>query len=156
MKRNDSIKKIHSRTSLHKVLKDLKKKGKKIVFTNGCFDILHLGHIKLIKKAKSMGDVLVAGINSDSSVKKLKGPKRPVMKESARAEIIASLEPVDYVTVFREDTPFELIKFIQPDILVKGGDYGIKEIVGRGIVKKVVRFKTVKGFSTTFLLKKIS
>lgn len=137
-------------------IKRLKTSGKKIVFTNGCFDLLHGGHLKLLREAKARGDVLIVGLNSDSSVKKLKGPGRPLMPEKERAEIMASLEPVDYVVIFKEETPENLIKTIIPDILVKGADYMIKQIVGGEIVQKhggkVVRIPLLPNHSTSKLI----
>jgi D-beta-D-heptose 7-phosphate kinase/D-beta-D-heptose 1-phosphate adenosyltransferase len=130
----------------------LQKAGKKVVFTNGCFDLLHLGHVSLFKKAKSVGDVLIVAINSDKSLRCLKGPKRPLVGEKDRAKLILSLKPVDYVIVFNEHTPKEILSEIRPDILVKGGDYKLSEIIGREFVKKVYRFPFVKGKSTTNLI----
>lgn len=130
----------------------LKKKGKKIVFTNGCFDLLHLGHVSLFQKAKSMGDVLIVAINSDKSLKGLKGPKRPLVGEKDRAKLLLALKPVDYVVVFGEQTPKEILQELRPDILVKGGDYKLEDIVGREYVKKVYRYPFVKGKSTTNLI----
>ena len=147
--------KICSQAALKKIVTKLKRSGKKIVFTNGCFDLIHAGHVTLFKKAKSLGDVLIVGINSDASLKRLKGPKRPLVPQKDRAFVIAALEPVDYVVVFSEDTPAEIIASLKPDILVKGGDYKISEIVGRENVKKVVRVALVKGQSTTSLIEKI-
>ncbi len=126
-----------------------------MVFTNGCFDLLHVGHVMLFYKARSYGDVLVVAINSDESMKRLKGPSRPLVPESSRAKVLAALEPVDYVVTFGEDTPAEIIKALKPDILVKGGDYKLDQIVGREDVKKVIRFPVVEGYSTTNLIKKI-
>jgi D-beta-D-heptose 7-phosphate kinase/D-beta-D-heptose 1-phosphate adenosyltransferase len=111
--------------------------------------------VRLFNKAKSLGDVLVLGLNSDASLKKLKGPKRPLVSEKARAELLASLEAIDYITIFGEDTPKELVKEIRPDILVKGGDYKVNEVAGREFVKKVYIFPVVKGYSTTNLIEKI-
>jgi rfaE bifunctional protein nucleotidyltransferase chain/domain len=133
----------------------LKKQKKAVVFTNGCFDLLHVGHVMLFYKARSYGDVLVVAINSDESMKRLKGPSRPLVPESSRAKVLAALEPVDYVVTFGEDTPAEIIKALKPDILVKGGDYKLDQIVGREDVKKVIRFPVVEGYSTTNLIKKI-
>jgi len=134
-------------------------KGKKIVFTNGCFDILHVGHVRYLQKAKLLGDLLFIGLNTDASVKKLKGPSRPVVCESDRAEIIAALEFVDCVVLFNEDTPYELISKIKPDILVKGGDYKEENIVGRDIVLakggKVVVIPFEDNKSTTNIIEKI-
>lgn len=132
----------------------------KIVFTNGCFDILHLGHVEYLAKAKDLGDLLVIGLNSDSSVKRLKGEQRPVNPEHARAAILAALSFVDFVTVFEEDTPINLISALLPNILVKGGDYTANEIVGADIVNKnggeVVIIPLTDGFSTTNILNKHS
>ncbi|MGJ0337160.1 D-glycero-beta-D-manno-heptose-7-phosphate kinase [Aliarcobacter cryaerophilus] len=133
----------------------LHNQGKKIVFTNGCFDILHVGHVKYLEVAKSYGDVLILGLNADSSVRKLKGPTRPINTQDDRAYILASLESVDYVVIFEEETPYELIKLIKPHVLVKGGDYEGKEVVGQDIadVLKLVQF--VDGKSTTNTIKRI-
>jgi len=147
--------KLYSREKLKNIVAKLKKNGKKIVFTNGCFDLIHAGHIKVFERAKALGDVLIVGLNSDSSVKRLKGPNRPLVNEKSRAYVLSALEPVDYVTLFSEDTPAQLIAQLEPDILVKGGDYKINEIVGRDDVKKVVRVPLLKGRSTTELIKKI-
>ncbi|MDR1122851.1 MAG: adenylyltransferase/cytidyltransferase family protein [Endomicrobium sp.] len=130
----------------------LQKIGKKVVFTNGCFDLLHLGHVSLFKKAKSMGDVLIVGINSDKSLRCLKGLKRPLVGEKDRAKLLLSLKPVDYVIVFNEHTPKEVLRDIRPDILAKSCDYKLSEIIGREFVKKVYRFPFVKGKSTTALI----
>ena len=135
--------------------KDLKNRGKKIVFTNGCFDILHIGHIKYLEEAKSYGDILIVGVNSDKSVKRLKGESRPINTEDDRAYILASLEAVDYVVKFTEDTPINLIKAITPDILVKGGDYEGKYVVGQDIAKELRLVKFVDGKSTTRIIEKI-
>lgn len=132
---------------------------KKIVFTNGCFDILHVGHVRYMQEAAKLGDILVVGLNSDSSVKRLKGPERPVNNQDDRAEMLSSLGFVDYVIVFDEDTPYELIKKIQPDVLVKGGDYNPDNVVGKDIVEarggelKLLHF--VEGKSTTNIINKI-
>lgn len=131
-------------------------RGQKIVFTNGCFDILHAGHVSVLEFARSKGDLLVVGLNSDTSVRRLKGPSRPVNKQADRALVLAALESVSAVCVFEEDTPYNLIKLIRPDVLVKGGDYKPTEIVGREFAKKVVRFALLKGRSTTNIIKKIS
>ena len=123
-----------------------------MVFTNGCFDVLHRGHVELLKRARREGDALVVGINSDQSVRRLKGPGRPLVSEEDRAEILAALEMVDRVVIFREDTPGRIIAALVPDVLVKGGDYAIHEIVGRDAVEraggKVVRVRLVPGRST--------
>ena len=133
----------------------LHNQGKKIVFTNGCFDILHVGHVKYLEVAKSYGDVLILGLNADSSVKKLKGPTRPINTQDDRAYILASLESVDYVVIFEEETPYELIKLIKPHVLVKGGDYEGKEVVGKEIADELKLVQFVDGKSTTNTIKRI-
>ena len=134
--------------------------GKKVVFTNGCFDLLHVGHIRYLEEAKKCGDILVVGINTDASVKKLKGENRPIQKEDERAEILAALRAVDYTVLFAEETPLELIKQVVPDVLVKGGDWPIAKIVGADFVLKnggeVRSLNFVEGRSTTNILKKQS
>jgi len=140
---------------IEKIAKRLKNQNKKIVFTNGCFDILHVGHVKYLDISKSFGDVLILGLNSDSSVKALKGDNRPINNEEDRAFILAALESVDYVVKFSEDTPYDLIKLIQPDILVKGGDYEGKEVVGSSIAKEVKLVQFIDGKSTTKTIEKI-
>lgn len=137
----------------------LKEQGKKLVFTNGCFDLIHIGHIRYLKKAKELGDFLLVAINSDSSIKKIKGPNRPIINEVERAEIIASLKFVDFVIIFSETTPQRIIQKILPDILVKGSDWKIEEIVGREIVEKnggkVLTIPLVEGASTSSIIEKI-
>ena len=153
-------KKIKSPAVLKRILSSLKQKNKRIAFTNGCFDLLHRGHIEYLKKARSLGDILVIGLNSDASVRRLKGKNRPVTSQNDRAEILANLEFVDFVTIFNEDTPFNLIKKLRPDILVKGADWKRNEIVGKNIVEsyggKVAVVKYLKGYSTTGILHVIS
>ena len=134
----------------------LHSQGKKIVFTNGCFDILHVGHVKYLEVAKSYGDVLILGLNADSSVKKLKGPTRPINTQDDRAYILASLESVDYVVIFEEETPYELIKLIKPHVLVKGGDYEGKEVIGQDIADELKLVQFVDGKSTTNTIKRIN
>jgi len=134
---------------------ELKRRGKKVVFTNGCFDILHVGHVKYLEEAKSYGDVLIVGLNSDASVRRLKGPERPVNTEEDRAYILAALEAVDYVVPFEEDTPLELIKAVKPHILVKGGDYEGKHVVGQEIADELRLVQFVDGKSTTKIIEKI-
>ena len=133
----------------------LHNQGKKIVFTNGCVDILHVGHVKYLEVAKSYGDVLILGLNADSSVRKLKGPTRPINTQDDRAYILASLESVDYVVIFEEETPYELIKLIKPHVLVKGGDYEGKEVVGQDIADELKLVQFVDGKSTTNTIKRI-
>jgi D-beta-D-heptose 7-phosphate kinase/D-beta-D-heptose 1-phosphate adenosyltransferase len=150
-----SIGKVKEKTELRKILDGLRKKGKKIVFTNGCFDLIHIGHVRYLERAKRLGDVLVVAINTDSSVRRLKGEGRPIIPQRERAEVLASLASVDYVTSFGEDTPYKLIKLLQPDILVKGGDWKKKDIVGSDIVKKTVSLPYIKGASTSEIIEKI-
>lgn len=151
--------KIRPLKQLIKTLKELKKHRKKIVFTNGCFDILHPGHIDYLTRAKSMGDILIVGLNSDLSVKKLKGGTRPFVPQRNRAVMLSSLETVDFVVIFSGLTPIRLITLIKPDILVKGGDWEQKNIVGADFVKsrggKVKSLPYLKGFSTSVLINRI-
>lgn len=148
--------KILGPRSLAKWLSAARQAGKKIVFTNGCFDILHAGHVSVLEFSRSKGDELVVGLNSDASVRRLKGPTRPVNTQADRALVLAALESVSAVCIFDEDTPYNLIKQVRPDVLVKGGDYKTDEIVGREFAKKVVRFPLLKGHSTTNIIKKVS
>ncbi len=141
--------------SIKTLVDTIKQKEQTIVFTNGCFDILHLGHVKYLESAKNMGDVLIVGLNSDASVKRLKGETRPINPQYDRAYLLAALECVDYVVIFDEDTPYELIKIVQPDILVKGGDYRYQNVVGSDIAKEVRFVDFVEGKSTTGIIKKI-
>jgi len=147
--------KIKTFETIKNSVQNLKSKNKKIVFTNGCFDILHRGHIEYLMKSKSLGDVLVVGLNSDSSVKKLKGNSRPIVNEDDRAYILSALSFVDFVVIFEEDTPYELIKIIKPDILTKGADYKNKEVIGSDIAKEVKLINFVDGKSTTKTIQKI-
>lgn len=155
--RNKQLKEIRS-GGLERI-KTEQKKGRKLVFTNGCFDILHAGHVEYLQKAKSLGDCLVVGINSDASVRRLKGETRPINSIDDRMLLMAALESVDFVMVFEEDTPLELIKAVMPDVLVKGGDYRIEEIVGADLVKAnggtVVTIPFVEGKSTTKMIQSI-
>ena len=128
---------------------------KKIVFTNGCFDILHIGHVKYLEEAKSFGDILILGLNSDESIRRLKGDHRPINSSDERAYILSSIEVIDYVVVFDEDTPLNLIKAVNPDILVKGGDYEGKQVIGENIAKELKIVNFVDGRSTSTLIKKI-
>lgn len=132
--------------------------GKKIVFTNGCFDLLHIGHVKYLQEAKALGDLLFVGVNSNASVKRLKGPSRPLQDQKDRAEILAALRCVDFVSIFEEDTPYELIKQVRPHILVKGGDWSIESIVGYDLVTswggQVYSLQFIDGKSTTSLIQK--
>jgi D-beta-D-heptose 7-phosphate kinase/D-beta-D-heptose 1-phosphate adenosyltransferase len=151
--------KILSRDILQKKLEELRKKGNKIAFTNGCFDILHVGHIRYLREAKKTADVLVLALNSDSSVRSIKGEKRPLVTENERAEILAALEFIDFVTIFEESTPLELINYLKPDILIKGGDWLEENVVGRKEVMKwggrVAIIPEVEGKSTTNVVEKI-
>ena len=133
----------------------LKKSGKKIVFTNGCFDLIHAGHVRTFQKAKTFGDILIVAINTDVSVRKIKGKNRPIVDQQNRAKVLAALESVDFVTFFSENTPLEILELLRPDVLVKGADYKLNEIVGRQYVKKVKRIAMVKGISTSFIISKI-
>jgi rfaE bifunctional protein nucleotidyltransferase chain/domain len=130
--------------------------GARVVFTNGCFDLLHIGHVRLLQQARSLGDCLAVAINTDASVRRLKGPSRPVNPEGARAELLAALAAVDYVSLFDEETPQRLIEAVVPDVLVKGGDYSPETVVGRQVVEaaggRVVLIPLVEGFSSTKLL----
>lgn len=151
--------KIRGRNELKKILKGLRKKGKKIIFTNGCFDLIHLGHVRYLEKAKGLGGVLVVAINTDSSIRRIKGVKRPITPQRERAEVLASLGCVDYVTFFNEDTPYELIRLLKPDILVKGRDWNKKDIIGGDVVErnggKVYTIPVIKGVSTTAIVERI-
>jgi D-beta-D-heptose 7-phosphate kinase/D-beta-D-heptose 1-phosphate adenosyltransferase len=144
--------KVLNRKEIQKEVKKLKRFHQKIVFTNGCFDLLHLGHVMLFEKAKSMGDVLIVAINSDKSLSCLKGLKRPLICEKDRAKILLSLKNVDYVVVFNEKTPKEILSELCPDILVKGADYKLSEIIGAEYAKSVYRFPFIKGKATTDLI----
>ncbi|MGQ9510205.1 MAG: D-glycero-beta-D-manno-heptose 1-phosphate adenylyltransferase [Thermodesulfobacteriota bacterium] len=148
--------KIKEREEIQRIVMTLKAKGKRIVFTNGCFDLIHVGHVRYLEKAKSLGDILIVGVNSDHSVKTLKGPKRPIIPEEERAEILSGLWCVDYITLFDEPTPLELIAQIQPHILVKGGDWTKETTVGKEIVEasggEVIILSFVEGHSTSDLI----
>jgi rfaE bifunctional protein nucleotidyltransferase chain/domain len=153
-------KKIQSLRKLKKLIPYFKARRQKVVFTNGCFDLLHYGHVKYLQDAKKKGDVLVVGINSDSSAKRIKGKKRPVVNEKDRLRLVAALESVDYVVLFKEDTPLKIIKFIKPDVLVKGADWNKNNIIGKDFMLsyggRVSTIKFVKGYSTSNLIKKIA
>ena len=126
---------IKSREEIKEIRTQLKSLGKKVVFTNGCFDLIHSGHVDYLVKAKEMGDVLILALNTDSSIKRIKGNKRPILGQDERAFIVSNLKPVDYVTFFEEDTPAEIISELIPDVLVKGADWAIDKIVGREVVE---------------------
>lgn len=152
------IQKVLAGSQLDQTLSEYKKLNKKIVFTNGCFDLLHIGHVRYLEQAKAQGDILIVGINTDASVKKIKGPTRPIQNENDRAEILASLKAVDHTVLFNEDTPIDLIKHIKPDVLVKGGDWKVEQIVGWDFVQSyggIVRsLQFVEGKSTTNIIAK--
>jgi rfaE bifunctional protein nucleotidyltransferase chain/domain len=152
--------KIKTVMELKRIREELRAKGRKVVFTNGVFDLLHRGHVEYLEAARQLGDKLILGLNSDESVKKIKGPLKPIVKEEDRAMVLAGLSSVDYICIFNEDTPYELIKALVPDVLVKGGDYQRDEIVGRNIVEnnrgKVITIPLTEGMSTTQLIKKIA
>jgi D-beta-D-heptose 7-phosphate kinase/D-beta-D-heptose 1-phosphate adenosyltransferase len=151
--------KITPRNELKATVDRLKREGKKVVFTNGCFDILHAGHTRYLREARKMGDALILALNSDSSVRSIKGPMRPIVPEAERAEVVASLDSVDYVTIFDELTPLELIEFLRPDVIVKGGDWSEKDIVGAETVRKwggrVAIMPQIEGASTTNIIDKV-
>jgi len=153
------MKPIYTRAEILAIRKQLKEEKKKVVFTNGCFDVLHAGHVDYLNKAKAAGDVLILGLNSDASVKRIKGEKRPIVCEEERAFILSNLKAVDYVTLFEEDTPQEIISELIPDILIKGADWAIDKIVGRDIVEanggevKTISFVTDQ--STTNIIQTI-
>ena len=148
------MKKVRDRQAIKKTCDRLRKEGKKIVFTNGCFDILHAGHVRYLKQAKKLGDVLVVGLNADISIAKIK-PGRPINTERNRAEVLSGLAAVDFVVIFPESTPYRLIKAVRPDVLVKGGDWKKEEIIGSDIAKETRSLPYVKGLSTTKIIEKI-
>ncbi|MBP9006143.1 MAG: D-glycero-beta-D-manno-heptose 1-phosphate adenylyltransferase [Candidatus Marinimicrobia bacterium] len=156
MPKND---KIITREQVSQIVSQLKREGRKVAFTNGCFDLLHIGHLELLEHARKLGDILIVGLNSDDSVRRLKGPQRPINTQLDRARILAALEVVDYVVIFNEDTPLELIQTIKPDFLIKGGDYRPDAIVGSEFVEsyggKVIVFPLVRGKSTSDLINTI-
>jgi D-beta-D-heptose 7-phosphate kinase/D-beta-D-heptose 1-phosphate adenosyltransferase len=151
--------KIQSRPSLARLAQRFRRAGKRLVFTNGCFDLLHAGHVTYLEKAKRLGDILIVGLNADRSVRRIKGPDRPINSEKDRLKILAALETVDYVTLFSEETPLKLICEVRPHVLVKGADWKAKDIVGAQEVKswrgKVVRVSLVRGRSTSALVRKL-
>jgi D-beta-D-heptose 7-phosphate kinase/D-beta-D-heptose 1-phosphate adenosyltransferase len=151
--------KITPRNELKAEVDRLKREGKKVVFTNGCFDILHAGHTRYLREARKLGDALILALNSDSSVRSIKGPMRPIVPEAERAEVVGALDSVDYVTVFDELTPLELIELLRPDVIVKGGDWAEKDIVGAETVRKwggrVAVMPEIEGASTTNIIDKV-
>ena len=155
LKKSSSYSHIKTWQEILPIIDDLRNKGNKIIFSNGCFDILHIGHIKYLENAKEFGDILVLGLNSDKSVARLKGDNRPINLQEDRAYILASLEVVDYVVIFDQDTPLELIKLIKPDVLVKGGDYEGKDVVGQNIAKELKIVKLVENKGTSQTIKRI-
>ncbi len=156
MKMNSKIKSVQE---LKKISDKLRSQSKKIVTTNGVFDILHVGHIRYLKQAKSLGDILIVGINSDSSVKKIKGPKRPINSENERAEVLSALQFVDYILIFSEDNPVSWLKEIKPHYHAKGGDYSIDRIIERSVVEsnhgKIVLLSLAEGKSTSNIIERI-
>lgn len=155
----EHLKKILSIDKLVEEISLIKKQKKKIAFTNGCFDIIHIGHINILKEAKELSDIVIVGLNSDSSVKKNKGNKRPIISENERAEVLSSIQYVDYVTIFSDLTPLNLIKKVQPDFLIKGGDWNKKDIVGSDIVEskggKVIKGIFIDSKSTSDIIENI-
>lgn len=152
--------KIKSLASMKRAINGLRRKGARIVFTNGCFDILHRGHVEYLKKARAQGEVLIVGLNTDASIRHIKGPSRPINGQADRAAVLAGLDSVDYVVLFGQDTPLELINQLKPDILVKGGDWHPEKIAGADIVKsyggRVLSIPFIKGYSTSGLIEKIA
>jgi rfaE bifunctional protein nucleotidyltransferase chain/domain len=146
--------KILGWNDLKEVVERAKGEGNKIVFTNGCFDLIHIGHVRYLREAKALGDILIVALNTDQSVSRLK-PSRPIVPESQRAEVVASLEMVDYVTLFQEDTPYDLIAFLKPDVLVKGGDWDPREIAGSKLVADTFSLRYIEGISTTGIIERI-
>ncbi len=146
-------------TKLAPVLKNLQNQGKKVVFTNGVFDLLHLGHVTYLQDARKQGDLLVVGLNSDASVRRIKGPLKPLLPLEERAEMLLALSCVDYVTFFEEENPYNVIQILKPDVLVKGGDWAVDKIIGGDLVKswggKVMNLPVVEGRSTTNLIQMV-
>ncbi len=157
--RNDRDRKLKTVEELIKIRKSLKSSGSKVVLTNGCFDILHGGHIYLFREAKKWGDILIVALNDDRSVRKIKGPMRPIFKLEERIEILEAVEFIDFIVSFKEETPRRLISLILPDVLVKGGDWDKEEVVGRKEVEsaggKVVVLPYLSGYSTTEIIEKV-
>jgi len=140
---------------LLKKLPALRRKGKIIAFTNGCFDLMHIGHVKYLENAGRGNRVLIVGLNSDSSISRIKGPSRPIVGQKSRSSVLAALESVDFVVIFNEDTPYKTIAAIKPDVLIKGADWKGKSVIGEDLVKKLEFIKYIKGFSTTNIIEKI-
>ncbi len=159
MVRTSAHRKIKSLDALKRIVRRANAQGRRVVFTNGCFDLLHAGHVKLLERAKRLGDLLIVGINSDRSVRALKGPSRPIVGQNDRALILAALETVDFVMVFDELTPERVVSCLRPQVLVKGADWGGSQIVGRETVERhhgcVIRIPLLKSYSTTRLIRRI-
>jgi rfaE bifunctional protein nucleotidyltransferase chain/domain len=155
----DSRRKIVSRAQLAAVSRRMAREGKRLVFTNGCFDLMHPGHVRLLTRARALGDALAVALNSDASVRRLKGPRRPILKQKERAEILSALECVDYVVTFPESTPERIVRMVRPKVLVKGGDWAPSRIIGSATVKKnggeVRVIPLRRGFSTSAILERI-
>lgn len=151
--------KILCQTKLLQIVKELRQDGERLVFTNGCFDLMHAGHAQYLQEARGFGDILIVGLNSDASVRRLKGKQRPIIDQENRAFMLAALQSVDYVVIFEDDTPFSLIQAILPDILVKGGDWAVDEIVGSDIVSQnggqVYSIALREGLSSSLIIQKI-
>lgn len=151
--------KVKSRPELKEIVSRLKAAGRQVVFTNGCFDLLHPGHVRYLEKARRYGDVLVVALNSDASVRKIKGEARPILTEEERCELISALGCVDYVTTFEEETPQQIIDELAPNVLVKGGDWSVDQIVGRDTVEaaggKVISIELEQGYSTSAIIERI-
>ncbi len=150
---------MNNKENVLKEISQKKREGKQIVFTNGCFDLLHIGHIRYLTQAKALGDILIVGLNSDSSIKALKGENRPIISQAERKEMLLALKAVDFVEFFNEDNPLNLIKEIKPDILVKGGDWSVEQIIGSDFVNsyggKTLSLQLVEGFSTSNIIDKV-
>jgi D-beta-D-heptose 7-phosphate kinase/D-beta-D-heptose 1-phosphate adenosyltransferase len=155
----DADRKLHERQALARLLAGRRTKGETVVFTNGCFDLLHVGHVKYLQAARQLGDLLVLGLNSDASIRRLKGPKRPLIDQDERAHILAALDCIDFVVIFDEDTPLDLITALRPDILVKGADYTPEGVVGKDLVEswggRVELIDLVDGRSTSSIIDKV-
>jgi len=147
--------KIKSKEELAQILNDLRGEGKRIVFTNGCFDLLHWGHVTYLERAKEEGNLLIVGINSDDSVRRIKGEGRPILPLEERMAVVAALESVDYVVPFEEDTPYQLIALLRPHLLIKGGDWRAEEVVGRELVEEVRIIPYLEGASTSRIIKRV-
>lgn len=151
--------KIFNIKDLSQIIKKWRLNGDKIIFTNGCFDLIHLGHLEILARSADLGDKLIVGINSDMSIKKIKGSSRPIIEEDSRAKQLAAIEFIDAVILFNEDTPYNLISILKPDVLTKGGDYKKNDIIGNELINKeqgeVVIIPLTKGYSTTSILEKI-